>query len=1456
MRVLVLLGLLVPAFFAESSCPPGAIPSVNGDKCFHLVTYSASFKTAQELCANFGGHLASVHNKWDEYVLITSSGYVRLWLGGHDANNNGTWTWTDGSPFGYSHWGHGEPSNESGKNCLLFDGISLAKSWNYRTPIYDSVHVYDILLYFHDCAGDYYNEHDALYHHYYRNPHVYNILLYYHDCGNYYNQNDALYYRNPNYYNQNDALYYRNPYDYTSTNHRLLSSRCSVLWTDYCKSLNGHLASIHNSAVEAIAVGYQEGWNPLWIGGRIGQEGRLVWSDGSRVDYQRWLRGASQKPTNGTCVTVTVDLFSGEQGWFNYNCNDKCTALCEVPLGSWGKTTIETTVPAETSTFPSQSTTVAQTSTASPSTASETTKSTSTIFPSTPIETTATTAPPCPSGFKCSGKYAYVHSGFPKTWNEAENYCQSLHGHLASIHNDQVEEIAVNYQYGSEPLWIGGQIGQGGDFSWSDGSSVHYVKWILGEPVTPERGTCITVTVDVNSGQKGWGNYACDATFPLLCEVPLEDAVNMTVPPTPPATTTPITTIQTTSLPSTAFPCPSGSKCYGNYAYSHFTIRSTWTAAETYCQTLNGHLASIPNGDVEKIVFSFQRNKETLWIGGRIDQDGSLSWSDGSSVRYIDWLSGAPQIPKRGTCLSIASINSTSGWINFDCSDEFTAVCEIPLNASSTTVSQSTSAPNSSSMAPSTTVSKSTEASAPTTTSKAPTSASTAQPSTTVATTTTSSPKTTTPSSSVPPTATQPTSSHCPTGTKCYGNYTYIKYPVKSSWKSAEAYCKALHGHLASIHNDELEKIAFSFQQDDEALWVGGTIGVDASLTWSDQSPFDYSKWLPKALDGLLDGTCVAVTTMDGQKGWFNFICVDRFAAICEVPLHKWRPTSAAPSSTSSSQSTTVSASTQVATTTASSTTSTTVGQSSTTTVSTTSTQGSAITDLPCPSGFKCYGDFAYSYIEYSLTWKQAEASCQALSGHLASIHNRDVEKIAFSFQEGLVGVWIGGKVANNGSVYWSDGSPMDYQNWLPGALHGTYEDTCVVINIIYGVDTSEKGWNNLYCGDGLPAICEIPLSTFTTTSVLPSTTTASSTTTSTTTTSVSTATSTSSPSTTTISPTSSEAELSTSTTLPPSGPCPSDSICFGNYAYTYSNQMASWNDAESYCQSRGGHLASVHNMHVEKIVQSFDQGTVWIGGKIGGSGVVSWSDGSPANYEHWFPGSQEFFMTGTCVTVVHDSTNDHCGWYNYDCTLKFPAVSQQCHIFLHVKKLYHLVRPKSYNVIVDCSATRKLHLATMRTLLLVAAFTCLSLADPCPPGAFQSLHGSKCFHVIRMSYDFESAEQLCANFGGHLASVHNRWDNAALMTSYEIGQYWLGGQDRHNNDTWAWTDGTAFNYNNWASDGTTHQSANNCLLCDSMTRLWEATDCAKQASFICETAADVLPTGSPCHQMSPEEML
>ncbi|XP_032438258.1 ladderlectin-like [Xiphophorus hellerii] len=105
----------------RSSCPAGW--SHFNHRCFIYISRTMTWARAQRNCVSLQANLASIHNFWEyHYIqrLITTATHrsPETWIGGSDAQEEGVWLWSDGSPFHYSNWCHGEPNNDRNQHCL------------------------------------------------------------------------------------------------------------------------------------------------------------------------------------------------------------------------------------------------------------------------------------------------------------------------------------------------------------------------------------------------------------------------------------------------------------------------------------------------------------------------------------------------------------------------------------------------------------------------------------------------------------------------------------------------------------------------------------------------------------------------------------------------------------------------------------------------------------------------------------------------------------------------------------------------------------------------------------------------------------------------------------------------------------------------------------------------------------------------------------------------------------------------------------------------------------------------------------------------------------------------------------------------------------------------------------------------------------------------------------------
>ncbi|XP_040887626.1 uncharacterized protein LOC121177372 isoform X2 [Toxotes jaculatrix] len=112
MMVCVLVPLfLIGTFSSVSSAgwePASLCPHqwlLFGQRCFAFYPVWSSWSNAKSLCSQTGSDLVALHTPEERHFVrqITNT-HVPVWLGGHQAEQNGSWFWSDSSPFRISGW--------------------------------------------------------------------------------------------------------------------------------------------------------------------------------------------------------------------------------------------------------------------------------------------------------------------------------------------------------------------------------------------------------------------------------------------------------------------------------------------------------------------------------------------------------------------------------------------------------------------------------------------------------------------------------------------------------------------------------------------------------------------------------------------------------------------------------------------------------------------------------------------------------------------------------------------------------------------------------------------------------------------------------------------------------------------------------------------------------------------------------------------------------------------------------------------------------------------------------------------------------------------------------------------------------------------------------------------------------------------------------------------------------
>ncbi|XP_046551546.1 uncharacterized protein LOC124261281 [Haliotis rubra] len=269
------------------------------------------------------------------------------------------------------------------------------------------------------------------------------------------------------------------------------------------------------------------------------------------------------------------------------------------------------------------------------------------------------------------------------TFDDAENRCKTLGGHLASIHSDVENDLAhrlCDMTHGD--CWLGYRRldASSNVFAWTDGSKQPYTNFHSGEPDNWNHVEgCVQLLLKFGLGK--WSDQDCNANYDHaypICRVK-DSSATLTAPD--------LTT------PST------GSTNPGGFNIQLVNVKMTFKQAEDVCVGYGGHLVSIHSKTENDQVNQLCRKAGgSCWIG--LSLDNSWSWTDGSVVKYWYFHTGEPDnwngVEK---CAQMMAKFSQGVWSDQDCDaayDNAFPVCKFPVGSHPviTTPTPTTAAPN------------------------------------------------------------------------------------------------------------------------------------------------------------------------------------------------------------------------------------------------------------------------------------------------------------------------------------------------------------------------------------------------------------------------------------------------------------------------------------------------------------------------------------------------------------------------------------------------------------------------------------------------------------------------------------------------------------------------------------------------------------------------------------------
>jgi len=103
--------------------------------------------------------------------------------------------------------------------------------------------------------------------------------------------------------------------------------------------------------------------------------------------------------------------------------------------------------------------------------------------------------------------------------------------------------------------------------------------------------------------------------------------------------------------------------------------------------------------------------------------------------------------------------------------------------------------------------------------------------------------------------------------------------------------------------------------------------------------------------------------------------------------------------------------------------------------------------------------------------WTEAQEACRARSMELASVHSEEENSFMWDLINGRANSWIGFTDADIETIFvWTDGTPVNYTNWLSGQPSSYDGEDCTVMS--YG---SDGGWYDDGCSWHYGVLCRRP---------------------------------------------------------------------------------------------------------------------------------------------------------------------------------------------------------------------------------------------------------------------------------------------------------------------------------------------------------------------------------------------
>ncbi|KAM9834490.1 lymphocyte antigen 75-like isoform 2-T2 [Syngnathus typhle] len=333
------------------------------------------------------------------------------------------------------------------------------------------------------------------------------------------------------------------------------------------------------------------------------EDGNLTWSDGETTTYANWASAQPGSTDVASCAYVKQGTYYQSGKWMSGSCASSLAYVCERP----------------------QECPAGRTCARKDSSAFKAVKTSD-----------------CNGGDFLYNDYCYHYEDTAKSWEEAEKFCWSRRGHLASIHSKEEAQFVYGHSYTQHSSFVGLKKDE-----WSDGTEFDYQEW--------ENNTVGDCAFPTALGELS--SCLCTVTRPFVCKTAKRGGPRQL----PPLVGQPDWTDQC----GWWLDNPTDDFCY-------LIVRQpkTWKEAQDNCHRLEGDLSSITDFNEQNFVHGYIKalaNAPSLWLGANtaITEDDT-KWTDGSPFAFIHSSAGDADASSQETCLSF--LTGSGDWKADRCS--------------------------------------------------------------------------------------------------------------------------------------------------------------------------------------------------------------------------------------------------------------------------------------------------------------------------------------------------------------------------------------------------------------------------------------------------------------------------------------------------------------------------------------------------------------------------------------------------------------------------------------------------------------------------------------------------------------------------------------------------------------------------------------------------------------------